>query len=47
MRYLTLNEVLELYRQVMEQERVILQLAAGELPREAFTEWLAAHVVEK
>jgi death-on-curing protein len=32
---------------VDEQERIILQLAAGELERGAFTEWLGAHVVKK
>ena len=68
MRYLTLNEVLELYHWVMEQsggavgirdlnglesaeasvneqERAILQVASGEMRREAFTEWLRAHIV--
>ena len=30
-----------------EQERVILQVASGEMRREAFTEWLRAHIVEK
>ena len=30
-----------------EQERVILQLAAGELGREEFTEWLRSHIVER
>ncbi len=30
-----------------EQEKIILQVAAGEMKREAFTEWLRAHVVEK
>ena len=80
MRYLALNEVLELYRQVMARtggaegihdlngldsaiaqprmtfggeelyptiEKIILQVAAGEMKREAFTEWLRAHIVEK
>ena len=28
-----------------EQERVILSLAAGELEREEFTNWLVAHIV--
>ena len=32
---------------VDEQERVILQLAAGELERKAFPEWLCAHVVKR
>lgn len=31
---------------IEEQERVILQLAAGELDRKACTEWLYAHTVE-
>jgi death-on-curing protein len=44
MRYLTLNEVLELYL-VGEQERIILQVAAGELGRDEFTDWLGSHVV--
>ena len=30
-----------------EQERVILQLAAGQIAREAFTEWVRQHVVPK
>ena len=30
-----------------EQEQVILQLAAGELERAAFTEWLRARIVER
>ncbi len=30
-----------------EQERVILQVAAGECPREAITEWLRRHVVPR
>jgi death-on-curing protein len=29
-----------------EQEEVILKLAAGELSREAFTEWLESHIIE-
>ena len=32
---------------VDEQEKVILQVASGELKREAFTSWLRAHIVEK
>ena len=31
---------------VDEQERVILRLAAGEIGREAFAEWVRTHVVE-
>jgi death-on-curing protein len=32
---------------VDEQEQAVLQVAAGELERTAFTEWLRAHVVER
>jgi death on curing protein len=32
---------------VDEQEDVILQVASGEMGREAFTNWLRIHVVEK
>ena len=32
---------------VDEQEQVILQVASGELGREAFTDWLRARIVEK
>lgn len=32
---------------VDEQEKVILQVAAGSLEREAFTAWLRGHIVEK
>jgi len=31
---------------VDEQERVMLQVASGEMSREAFTQWLRAHVIE-
>lgn len=31
---------------VEEQEKVILHLAAGQIEREAFTEWLRAHIVD-
>ena len=37
----------EIDASVDEQEQVILQLAAGELDRKAFTGWLSAHVVER
>jgi death-on-curing protein len=30
---------------VEEQERIVLQVASGEMDREAFTLWLADHVV--
>jgi death-on-curing protein len=33
----------EIQASVDEQERVILQVAAGEMEREEFTEWLRAH----
>jgi death on curing protein len=36
----------EIAAPVDEQEQVILQLAAGEMEREEFTEWLRAHVVD-
>jgi death-on-curing protein len=32
---------------VDEQEQMILQLAAGEVERKAFTGWLRAHIVER
>jgi len=31
---------------VEEQEKIVLQVAAGELEREEFTDWLRGHVVE-
>ena len=37
----------EIDASVDEQEQIILQLAAGELERKAFTDWLRAHVVER
>jgi death-on-curing protein len=37
----------EIDASVDEQEHVILQLAAGELGRNTFTEWLRVHVVER
>jgi death on curing protein len=36
----------EIDASVSEQEQVILGLAAGELDRESFTEWLRFHLVE-
>jgi death on curing protein len=36
----------EIEAAVDEQERVILGLAAGEIEREEFTEWLAAHLID-
>jgi death-on-curing protein len=35
----------ELDAAVDEQERVVLQVAAGTMKREAFTEWVRAHVM--
>jgi len=32
---------------VDEQEKIILQVASGQLRREAFTDWLRGHIVEK
>ena len=37
----------EIEASVDEQERVILQLAAGDLERDEFTDWLRAHVVAR
>jgi death-on-curing protein len=37
----------EIDASVDEQERIVLQLAAGELSRKAFRDWLQAHVVKK
>jgi death-on-curing protein len=37
----------EIDASVDEQERIILQLAAGELERQAFTEWLRVHVLKR
>lgn len=37
----------EIQASVDEQERVILQVAAGEVKREEFTEWLRGHVIAK
>ena len=37
----------EIDASVDEQERVILQLAAGELERGEFTNWLRARAVER
>lgn len=37
----------EIDASVDAQERIILQIAAGASEREAFTEWLRAHVVER
>ena len=37
----------EVQSSVDEQERIILQVASGEMDREAFTIWLRDHVVAK
>jgi death-on-curing protein len=37
----------EIEAQMDEQEKIILQLAAGDVERETFTEWLSAHVKKK
>jgi death-on-curing protein len=44
--FLVLNGY-EMRAGVDEQEQIILQVAAGERNREAFTEWLRSHVVER
>jgi death-on-curing protein len=44
--FLVLNGY-ELRASVNEQERIVLQVASGELKREGFQDWLRAHVVEK
>jgi len=44
--FLVLNGY-EIVASTDEQERVILQVASGEMRREAFTEWLRDHIVEK
>jgi death-on-curing protein len=44
--FLVLNGY-EIEATVDEQERIILQVAAGELGRDEFTDWLRSHVVEK
>ena len=43
--FLVLNGF-EISSTVEEQEGVILKLAAGELSRESFTEWLASRIIE-
>lgn len=42
--FLVLNGY-EIEASVDEQEQVILQVAPGEMGREAFTEWLRVHIV--
>jgi death-on-curing protein len=44
--FLVLNGF-EIQGSVEEQEKLILQLAAGELKRDEFRAWIGAHIVEK
>jgi death-on-curing protein len=44
--FLVLNGF-EIKASVEEQEKIILQLAAGELQRDVLTDWLRAHLIEK
>jgi death-on-curing protein len=44
--FLVLNGF-EIKATVDEQEKIILQVASGELGRDDFTDWLRAHIVEK
>jgi death-on-curing protein len=44
--FLVLNGF-EIKASVGEQEQILLRLAAGEIQRDAFTEWLRAHLSEK
>ena len=44
--FLVLNGY-EIKASLDEQEQVVLDVAAGRLSQEAFTEWLADHVIEK
>ena len=44
--FLVLNGF-EIDAPIDEQEKAILQVAAGSLEREAFTAWLRGHIVEK
>ncbi|RME81314.1 MAG: type II toxin-antitoxin system death-on-curing family toxin, partial [Caldilineae bacterium] len=44
--FLVLNGC-EIEASVDEQEQVILQVASGDIGREAFTEWLRAHIVPR
>lgn len=37
----------EIAASVDEQEQIIMRLAAGEMKRSAFTEWLQAHIVAR
>jgi death-on-curing protein len=44
--FLVLNGY-EIKTPLEEQEQVILDIAAGKMSREPFTEWLATHVIER
>jgi len=44
--FLVLNGF-EIAATVDEQEKIILQVASGELGRDEFTNWLRAHIVKK
>ena len=44
--FLVLNGY-EIKAPLEEQEQVILDIAAGKMSRESFTEWLATHVMER
>ena len=44
--FLVLNSY-EIDASVDEQERVVLQVASGELERDKFTEWIRVRIVEK
>ena len=44
--FLVLNGF-EIDASVDEQQKIILQVASGELEREAFTDWPRSHIVEK
>jgi death on curing protein len=44
--FLMLNG-LEISASVDEQEKVIMQVAAGNMLRESFRDWIAAHVQER
>lgn len=44
--FLVLNEY-EIAASIDEQEAIILQLAAGEIDRSSFTEWLSSRVVPR
>ena len=47
MELLLLLNGFEVSADVDEQERVILQVAAGQLSRDAFTTWVSTHVVSR